>query len=163
MSKQRFVLDTNLVVSAALLEHSFTRQVFETALAQGEILVSDETQDELTEVIMRPKFDRYVSAEKRLTFLANFLNVAIPLEIIEQVAACRDPKDDKFLTLAVNGSAACIITYWCCILSAALQSKRPQNSCASIVKARRQIAQTPPWNVCANSLPQTLTHVTLYP
>ena len=103
-------MDTNLVVSAALLEHSFTRQVFETALAQGEILVSDETQDELTEVIMRPKFDRYVSAEKRLTFLANFLNVAIPLEIIEQVAACRDPKDDKFLTLAVNGSAACIIT-----------------------------------------------------
>lgn len=110
MSKPRLVLDTNLIVSAALLEHSFTRLVFETALAHGELLVSDETQDELTEVIMRPKFDRYVSEEKRLTFLANFLNVAVPIEIIEQIAVCRDPKDDKFLTLAFNGSAACIIT-----------------------------------------------------
>ena len=110
MSKPRLVLDTNLIVSAALLARSFTRQVFETALAQGEILVSDETQDELTEVIMRPKFDRYVSEEKRLTFLANFLNVAVPVEVTEPIVACRDPKDDKFLTLAVNGNAACIIT-----------------------------------------------------
>jgi len=110
MRKARFVLDTNLIVSAALLEHSFTRQVFETALNHGELLISDETQDELTEVLMRPKFDRYISQEKRLIFLANFLNIAVSVESAERIVACRDPKDDKFLTLAVNGSATCLIT-----------------------------------------------------
>jgi hypothetical protein len=41
MSKPRFVLDTNLIVSAALLEKSLARQAFEVALLQGTILVSD--------------------------------------------------------------------------------------------------------------------------
>ena len=30
--------------------------------------------------------------------------------IIERIAECRDPKDDKFLELAVYGSASCLIT-----------------------------------------------------
>ncbi len=85
MNKLRVVLDTNLVVSAALMERSFARQIFETALARGEILISNETQDELTEVLMRSKFDRYVSEEKRLLFLANFLSIAISTEVLERI------------------------------------------------------------------------------
>ncbi|MCB0123154.1 MAG: putative toxin-antitoxin system toxin component, PIN family [Caldilineaceae bacterium] len=110
MNKSRLVLDTNLVISAALMERSFARQVFEIALTQGEILISDETQDELTEVLMRPKFDRYISEEQRLLFLANFLQLAVSVEVTQQISACRDPKDDKFLELAVNGNADCIVT-----------------------------------------------------
>ena len=32
------------------------------------------------------------------------------VEITERIAACRDPKDDKFLELAVNGHADVLIT-----------------------------------------------------
>jgi predicted nucleic acid-binding protein len=32
------------------------------------------------------------------------------IEILEPIVACRDPKDDKFLELAVSGRAACIVT-----------------------------------------------------
>ena len=110
MNKLRLVLDTNVVISAALMERSIARQVFEIALTQGEILVSDETQDELTEVLMRPKFDRYIAEEQRLLFLANFLQLAVSVEIMQRITACRDPKDDKFLELAVNGNADCIVT-----------------------------------------------------
>lgn len=110
MNKPRFVLDTNLIISAALSARSTSRLAFEKALTKGIILISDETQDELTEVLMRPKFDRFISEERRLRFLANFLSLATSLKITEQIDACRDPKDNKFLELAVSGKAICIVT-----------------------------------------------------
>jgi predicted nucleic acid-binding protein len=38
------------------------------------------------------------------------LREATLVEIRETVQACRDPKDDKFLELAVNGGADCIVS-----------------------------------------------------
>jgi uncharacterized protein len=35
---------------------------------------------------------------------------AEPISISERIAACRDPRDDKFLELAVNGRAEMIVT-----------------------------------------------------
>jgi predicted nucleic acid-binding protein len=32
------------------------------------------------------------------------------VEVTESVHACRDPKDDRFLELAVSGHATCIVT-----------------------------------------------------
>ena len=110
MSKPRFVLDTNLVVQAALLDSSPARRVFEAALLEGEVLLSDAVQAELSDVLMRPKFDRYISPLQRLQFLANLVAIATPVQITLHVQACRDPKDDKFLELAVNGQANCIVT-----------------------------------------------------
>ena len=48
MSKPRFVLDTNLIVSAALLADSAPRQAFELAINRGELLLSDALQIELS-------------------------------------------------------------------------------------------------------------------
>ncbi len=38
------------------------------------------------------------------------MGIAEPLMISERVAACRDPTDDKFLELAVNGYADLIVS-----------------------------------------------------
>lgn len=110
MSKPQIVLDTNLLVSVALLEKSVPRQAFELALRSGEVLSSSQTLTELKEVLARKKFDRYVSQEMRLRFLANFLNLTTPIEIAETITACRDSKDDKFLELAVSESATYLVT-----------------------------------------------------
>lgn len=110
MSKPRFVLDTNLVISAALLDTSFARRVFEAAVSVGEILLSQAVQAELSDVFMRSKFDRYVSSLHRLQFLANFIAIATSVQVTETIRVCRDPKDDKFLELAVSGQAVCIIS-----------------------------------------------------
>lgn len=104
------VLDTNLLVSAALLENSLPRRAVELALRKGEVLTSNETLAELGEVLTRKKFDRYVSEEKRLRFLATILQLTELVEITENIVACRDPKDDKFLALAVSGGAKYIVT-----------------------------------------------------
>lgn len=98
------------MISAALLERSVPRQAFELALERGELLLSDAMQVELSEVLRRDKFDRYVSLEKRLRFLAGLLSLAIPIVVTEHIDACRDPKDNKVLELAASGRADCIVT-----------------------------------------------------
>lgn len=110
MSRPRFVLDTNTIVSAALLANSKPRQAFEYAISQGELLLSDALQFELSEVLSRSKFDKYVSEEIRLRFMAGLLRLATPIAVTEQIDSCRDPNDNKVLELAVSGSAHCIIT-----------------------------------------------------
>ena len=65
---------------------------------------------ELVEVLGRPKFDRYVSLEDRKHFLRLMGRISELGPIIHPVRACRDPKDDKFLELAVNGEASLIVT-----------------------------------------------------
>ena len=65
---------------------------------------------ELNEVIARKKFDKYVSEEKRKEFLAALVKQAELLEVTEEITDCRDPKDNKFLELALSGEADCIIS-----------------------------------------------------
>jgi putative PIN family toxin of toxin-antitoxin system len=110
MNKPRFVLDTNLIVSAALLGQSVPRQAFELALSRGELLLSDAMQVELSAVLKRNKFNRYVSLETRLRFLAGLLSLTTPVTVTEHINVCRDPKDNKVLELAVSGKADCIVT-----------------------------------------------------
>ena len=76
----------------------------------GAVLVSEATVEELADVLGRPKFDRYVTAEERGRFLAALLRRAELVEVAREVAACRDPKDDKFLSLALAGSASVIVS-----------------------------------------------------
>jgi len=106
----RFVFDTNAIVSAVLLKQSKSRQAFDKAQRIGKLLVSDETIEELNDVLRRPDFDKYISESLRLEFLAALLREAELVVITETVVACRDPRDDKFLSLAVSGTANCIIS-----------------------------------------------------
>ncbi len=59
---------------------------------------------------MRPKFDRYISISNRQEFIRLPGRVAEMVPITYTIRACRDPKDDKILEVAVNGSANLIIT-----------------------------------------------------
>jgi len=107
---RRWVFDTNTLISRLLLPRSVPAQAIDKALACGDLLVSDATLQELAEVIARPKFDKYLSDQERREFFKVLSRVAIRVEILRLVAACRDPKDDKFLELAVNGRADALIT-----------------------------------------------------
>jgi putative PIN family toxin of toxin-antitoxin system len=106
----RHVFDTNTLVSAVLFEHSRPGQAFRRALRRGRVLLSPSTLEELAEVLQREKFDRYVTAAEREEFLAAFVERALFMEPTEEVRACRDAKDDKFLELAVSGRASYIIS-----------------------------------------------------
>ena len=107
---RRLVVDTNVFVSAIILPHSAPRQIVDHALDESVILFSEATMNELTEVLFRSKFDPYVSLQERELFLAQIGSVAEFVPIIRLVNECRDPKDDKFLEVALNGRADVIIT-----------------------------------------------------
>ena len=110
MSSARYVFDTNALLSALLFEHSTPGRALIRALQLGEILLSQSTLEELAEVLQREKFDRYVTREDRERFLVLLVRQATTVEIGEECRACRDPRDDKFLELAVSGKAGYVIT-----------------------------------------------------
>ncbi len=110
MNEFRTVIDTGVVVSAALIPGSIPRQAFDAAMNRGKVLVSEPTVEELDMVLRRPKFNKYLSEEKRQEFLAALVKEAEIVEITENVVVCRDPDDDKFLELAVSGRASHIMS-----------------------------------------------------
>jgi putative PIN family toxin of toxin-antitoxin system len=72
--------------------------------------VSDETIAELDDVLHRPKFDKYVSETQRLEFLAALVREAELIDVVDVITDCRDPKDNKFLELALSGRASHVVT-----------------------------------------------------
>lgn len=106
----RIFVDTNVFVSAIALPRSVPRQAVNRILDSDVLLFSKATITELVEVLCRPKFDHYVSPEDRAIFLGQLRTVAEFVPIIQLVRECRDPKDDKFLEVALSGRADVIVT-----------------------------------------------------
>jgi putative PIN family toxin of toxin-antitoxin system len=65
---------------------------------------------ELADVLSRAKFDPYITIGERQDFLRLFNRIAERIEVVRIIRACRDPRDDKFLELAVEGTADIIVT-----------------------------------------------------
>ena len=111
MKVERVVLDTNILISAALRPNGPPRAVLEAARSEnGVLLFSDETLSELRSSILRPKFDRYVGRKGRKVCLAQLHAVAEWVSITGVALGCRDPDDDKLLETALLGEADCLIT-----------------------------------------------------
>ena len=105
-----FVFDTNVLVSALIFEHSKPGRAFRLALEIGQVLLSVAILEELNDVLSRKKFEKYVSVEDREVFLEALIGRAKLIAPSEQITDCRDPKDNKFLELAVDGNAHCIVS-----------------------------------------------------
>lgn len=109
-SVERVVVDTNLFVSGLLRQFSVPGLAAARARRNGIVLVSQATMAELSDVLAKAKFDRYVTVEQRVQFIRLVANIAELVPIVRAVRECRDPKDDKFLEVALNGRAELIIT-----------------------------------------------------
>jgi len=108
---KRFVLDTNVIVSAVLFPNSQPNLIIKKIQTIGIIIQSPSTWLELENVLARPKFDRYITQTERQTFLLDFSQtIDLILEDSFTTNECRDPKDNKYLELAVNGKAEYLIT-----------------------------------------------------
>ena len=106
----RVVFDTNVIVSALMLLGSPPRRAFDAARQHGQLLVSEATLEELDDVLRRPKLSAYVSEDQRLEFLAAYIRDAEDVVVTIRLRECRDPKDDKFLELAIEGRASHVVS-----------------------------------------------------
>lgn len=109
-TKPRVILDTNLLVSRALTPSSVTASAVRMIIDHCHLLVSQATMDEFATVLNRIQSKGFVKQDEALVLIRAYKELVEWVPIIERVAECRDPKDDKFLELAVNGKAEYIIT-----------------------------------------------------
>ena len=105
------VIDTNLLVSSALIEGGSSFIGIEFILSSGyELVFSSETFSEFQGVIFRPKFDRYVNREDREEFAERYAKEGHFVIPERHFTHCRDKKDNKFLDVAVAGNVAALIS-----------------------------------------------------
>lgn len=109
-NERRFLCDVNVIVSAVLLPGSKPDHALRKAQDLGELLVSESIWLELEQVLARPKFNRYITPEERNDFLLDLSETIQFINVTEQINECRDPKDNKYLELAISGKAECIVT-----------------------------------------------------
>lgn len=105
----RVVADTSILVSFAIRYNAVFESIFDYIAENGILLVCDETITELVSVLEREKFRKFISQEDAINYTEGYENISEFITITDHVSACRDAKDDKFLSLAVSGNADCII------------------------------------------------------
>ena len=110
MPDKYFVADTNIVISAAVFSSLNPALSLKKMVTLGSLAFSELILQEYAETLSNNKFDKYLPLEKRLSFLEKFISEGILITINRSVKICRDPKDDKYLELAVSCNASCIIT-----------------------------------------------------
>ncbi len=111
MKAERIVVDTNVLISAALIPHGTPRTVLDVVRLHGGVLLfSDETFAELQTRFSRKKFDRYVDRNRRAVWLVQLEAISEWVSISGAKLGCRDPDDDKLLETALIGDADCLIT-----------------------------------------------------
>ncbi len=112
---ERIVFDTSTLVGAVLRPESVPDLALRKALQFSEVCVSVETLAELEMVLDRAKFDRYTERQRRHIFMESFRSDCFLFAVADPDPAsldppCRDPRDTKFLALALAAHADAIVS-----------------------------------------------------
>jgi phosphopantothenoylcysteine decarboxylase/phosphopantothenate--cysteine ligase len=94
------VLDTNVLISAALSSKGAPHALVQHILGQSCLVFSNATFEELRSRLYRPKFDVYLSLEVREGLLHDFSASAQWVEPDNILPFSRDPSDDVFIATA---------------------------------------------------------------
>ena len=109
-SEKLVVLDTNVIVSSIVRANFVTGLAVRYAQQRYVPVFSEQTIIEAFEVLARIKFDRYLPQKIRIDSFYALLSESTVVPVYEPVVACRDSRDDKFLSVAVAAGATLILT-----------------------------------------------------
>jgi putative PIN family toxin of toxin-antitoxin system len=104
------VFDASTVVSAVLKADSIPERALLHAEEVDVLALSPAVDAEFDEVLRRPKFARAIPLARRNGFLKVLRGTAIWFDPVVRVTDCRDPKDDKYLELALATGAEIIVS-----------------------------------------------------
>ena len=110
---KRVVVDTNVLLSAALSPLGVPAAFVDRLLSAGRLVFSNATFAELGARVWLPKFDRYLSMERRRSVLDDASAGALWVDmtaVVAQHAYSRDPKDDAFVHAAFAAQVSRLIT-----------------------------------------------------
>jgi putative PIN family toxin of toxin-antitoxin system len=106
----RIVIDTNVYLSHLMPPASVPSRALLRAWRHDLPLVSSATLEELENTLNKAKFAKYFRPLQIAQFLEEIDAVSVRIGVQSSIQACRDPKDDKFLELAVDGHADLILS-----------------------------------------------------
>lgn len=110
MTRERVVIDTNVLISGLFSTKSTPARAVEKAVTTAQLVATTETLRELITKLHSRKFDRYVDRERRDALLERVASLVEIIDVLQTIRASRDSKDDQFLEAAVNGRADVIVT-----------------------------------------------------
>jgi len=110
VTNPEWVIDTNVLISAALSASGAPARLVQLVLERGSLVFSQPTFDELKTRLYRPKFDRYISLELREDVLHDLSAAARWVEIGEPARYCRDRSDDMFIETALAARAGIVVS-----------------------------------------------------
>lgn len=107
----RIVLDTSAYVAALLSKGGGAAAIFERVLS-GQCInfCTEDVLAELREVLRRPKFRLNPDVQARFMQIVRESSQEIAPSAAFQCARCRDPRDDKFLSLSLQAEADFLVT-----------------------------------------------------
>lgn len=104
------VIDASAVVGAALNPSGIPRRALVHARAHDRLAMSDEVAREIRDVLGRAKFARLLTPRWQAEFVGMLFADVDWFVPSVTVADCRDPKDDKYLELALAAHASLLIS-----------------------------------------------------
>ena len=104
------VFDASTLVSATFSSRGVPAQAVQRALREDRVAISEQVMTELLDVLHRPGLARFLKPDLRSDLLGQLVALGIPFEPAERVTDCRDPKDDKYLELALASGADRIVS-----------------------------------------------------
>ena len=105
-----WVLDTKVLISAALSSNGAPHALVQHILNNGCLVFSTATFEELRSRIYRPKFDVYLSLDMREGLLHDFSASARWVEPDTVLPYSRDPSDDVFIATAVKAGLTFLVS-----------------------------------------------------
>ena len=110
MTSLDWVLDSNVLISAALSRQGSPHALVQHILAHGRLVFSPPTYEELRTRLYRPKFDRYIGLDMRERVLRDLSACAVWVDIDGHGRWSRDPDDDKFIDTALQVQGAVLVS-----------------------------------------------------
>ena len=104
------VFDASTLVSATFSSDGVPAQAVHRALDEDQVAISEPVMTELLDVLHRPGLARFLKVDLRAALLGQLVALGVPFAPTERVTECRDPKDDKYLELALASGASVIVS-----------------------------------------------------
>lgn len=111
-NQTKIVIDTNVIISAAISEDRIPAEIFELLLLEKiENYTSQEIIDEIIDVFHRPKITRLISDKDINFMIKKYLIFSKKVEPKQRFSLVKDdPKDNIFLDCAVEAAVNYIIS-----------------------------------------------------
>ena len=104
------VFDASCVVGAALKSDSIPRRALLSARERHTIALSASVFAEVEGGLGRPKFAQILTDDRRAEILGLLTAAAVWFEPDVRIQDCRDPKDNRYLELALAAGAVALVS-----------------------------------------------------